>query len=82
LLDYYATDGAKLQSVTLDGRPTTAAVQQAFGHPIFRLEVELPRGTTQTLVFHLEEPRGSAAPRIWQQPGVTPLVVDVNDQPC
>ena len=82
LLDYYATAGAKLQSVTLDGHPSTATVEQAFGHPIFRTEVQLPRGTTQTLVLHLEEPRGTAKPRIWQQPGVTPITLTEDDQAC
>jgi hypothetical protein len=82
LLDYYATVGAKLQSITVDGRPSTATVEQAFGHPIFRVEQQLPRGTTQTIVLHLQEPRGMAAPRIWRQPGVTPVDVDVSDQPC
>jgi hypothetical protein len=82
VLDYYATRGAKLESVTLDGRTSTATVQQAFGHPVFRMEVELPRGTTQTIVLHLQEPRGTVPPRVWQQPGVTPVDLDVNDQPC
>jgi hypothetical protein len=82
LLDYYATDGAKLQGVTLNGHPSTATVEQAFGHPIFRSEVELPRGTTQTLVLHLEEPRGKAKPRIWEQPGVTPISLTDDDQAC
>jgi hypothetical protein len=82
LLDYYATAGATLQSVTLNGKASTATVEQAFGHPIFRVEVELPRGTTQTLELHLEEPRGKAPPLMWRQPGVTPLSLDVEDQPC
>jgi hypothetical protein len=46
------------------------------------MEVELPRGTTQTIVLHLQEPRGTVPPRVWQQPGVTPVDLDVNDQPC
>ena len=71
-----------LQSVTLNGKPSTATVEHAFGHPIFRAEVELPRGTTQTLELHLQEARGSAPPRFWRQPGVTPLNLDIEDQPC
>jgi hypothetical protein len=82
ILDYYATDGAQLQSVTLNGDPATASVEHAFGHPIFRMLVELRRGTTQTVVLHLSEPRGSAPPIIWRQPGITPLDVQVQDQPC
>lgn len=82
LLDYYATAGANLQSITLNGQPSTATVQNAFGHPVFRVELQLPRGTTQTLVLHLQESRGRSKPRVWRQPGVTPIDSSVNDQPC
>lgn len=82
LLDYYATSGAKLQSITLNGHPSTATVENAFGHPIFRVEVQLPRGTTQTLVLHLEEPRGDSKPHIWEQPGVAPIQLTADDQHC
>lgn len=82
LLDYYASDGALLRSVTLNGEPTTAAAQQTLGHAVFRLDLELPRATTQTIVLHLDEPAGHGTPRIWRQPGVTPLAVRSFDQPC
>ncbi|MGI8761672.1 MAG: DUF4012 domain-containing protein [Jatrophihabitantaceae bacterium] len=82
LLDYYATAGAQLLSVTLNGSPSTANVQHDLGHPIFRMDLELPRGTTQTIVFHLQEPGGVGAPLIWRQPGVTPLAVTAYSQPC
>lgn len=82
LLDYYATGGAQLLSAALNGKPTTAAVEQDLGHPIFRVDLELPRGTTQTLVLHLQEPAGRGAPEVWRQPGVTPLGVTYYSQPC
>lgn len=82
LLDYYATKGAELQSVTLNGDPATVSVEHGLGHPIFRMEVELRRGESQTLMLHLTEPRGSRAPIQWIQPGVTPVVTAVEDQPC
>lgn len=82
LVDYYASAGAELNSVTLNGKSSTAAVEHDLGHPIFRFDLELPRGTTQTLALHLQEPAGHGAPRIWRQPGVTALVVQKYDQAC
>lgn len=82
LVDLYATPGAQLQSVTLNGNRSTAAVENDLGHPIFRFDLELPRGTTQTLSVHLREPAGVGSPQIWRQPGVAPLQVQVYDQRC
>jgi hypothetical protein len=82
LLDYYATAGAQLLSVARNGKPSTASVEHALGHPVYRLDVELPRGATQTIVLHLREPAGNGEPRIWRQPGVTALGVTVQSQSC
>jgi len=82
LLDYYASTGAQLLSAARNGVPTTVSVEHSLGHPIYRLDVELPRGTTQTIVLHLREPAGKGEPKVWQQPGVTPLGVTFNNQSC
>jgi hypothetical protein len=82
LLDYYATSGAQLLSVSLNGKPTTATLEHDLGHPIFRVDVELPRGTTQTIVLHLQEPAGRGTPQVWRQPGVTPLGLTFFNQTC
>jgi hypothetical protein len=82
LLDYYATRGAQLLSVQLDGRPVAAQPLRVDRQPVFRLPVQLPRGRTRTIVLHLTEPPGSGAPLIWRQPGVTPLAVTAYTQPC
>lgn len=82
LLDYYATAGSQLLSATLNQEPTTAGVEMAFGHPIYRMEIELPRGQTQTIVLHLQEPATSGPATIWRQPGVTSLGVTYYAQPC
>jgi hypothetical protein len=82
LIDYYATDGAQLQSASLNQEPTTAAALTMQGHAVFRMDLELPRGTTQTIVLHLEEPAGHGTPQIWRQPGVTPLQTTIFDQRC
>ncbi len=82
LLDYYATKGAQLLSVRVDGKPTTAALLTVSGQPVFRLSLQLLRGQTQTVELHLQEPPGSGAPLIWQQPAVSPMPVTVRAQPC
>jgi hypothetical protein len=82
ILDFYGTTGGLLQGVTLNDKPTTAIVQQASGHPIFRLDLELPRDTTQTIVLHLKEPAGNGSPVSWRQPGVTPLALEAFSQNC
>jgi len=61
---------------------TTASILQDLGHPIYRLDLELPRGQTQTIVLHLREPAGRGSPVIWRQPGVAPLAVQRYDQKC
>lgn len=82
LLDYYATRGALLESVTLNGRTATASATSVDRLSVFRMDLELPRGTTQTIVLHLSEPAGRGVPRIWKQPGVQPLAVQVYDEKC
>lgn len=82
LLDYYATSGAQLNGVTIDNSPGTANVQEDLGHPVFRFDLEIPRGATRTVQLHLTEPAGTAPPRVWSQPGVLPLAVSVFDQHC
>jgi hypothetical protein len=82
LLDYYATKGAQLLSVQLNGKPTTAAAYSIDGRPMYRLPLQLPRGATQTVELHLQEPAGSGTPQIWRQPGVTPMTVTAYSQPC
>jgi hypothetical protein len=82
LLDYYASQGAQLLSVSLNGDPVAAARKSEHGRPIFRLPVELRRGETQTIVLHLMEPSGSGSPLVWLQPGVAPVAVRVFSQAC
>ncbi|MDP9091566.1 MAG: DUF4012 domain-containing protein [Actinomycetota bacterium] len=82
LVDYLGSVGAQLLSVTLNGIPTTMGTFTETGHPMFRFDLELPRGTTQTLVVHLIEPAGTQPPSIWLQPGVTPAQLTFFDQRC
>ncbi|SHG29389.1 Protein of unknown function [Jatrophihabitans endophyticus] len=82
LVSYYATQGAQLSSVTVDGKPATASAGHDLGHSVYTVDLELPRGTTRTVVLHLDEPRGAGAPVVLRQPGVRPLQVDVAAPDC
>ncbi|MBO0883353.1 MAG: DUF4012 domain-containing protein, partial [Mycobacterium sp.] len=79
---YFATAGAVMNSVTADGKPTTAGSGSERGHPVFTVDLELPRGSTRTVVFHLSEPASSGTPIVLRQPLVRPLQVSLEEAPC
>jgi hypothetical protein len=79
---YFATDGAVMSSVTADGKPATASSGSERGHPVFTVDLELPRGSTRTVVFRLTEPAGAGAPIVLRQPLVQPLQVSLEDSRC
>ncbi|HZE66142.1 MAG TPA: DUF4012 domain-containing protein [Sporichthyaceae bacterium] len=82
-LSYFATRGALMKSVTLDGKPWFAGSGTQLGHPVLTVDVEMPRGHTRTVVLHLLEPAGgNAAPMVLRQPLVRPLAVQVDDAQC
>jgi hypothetical protein len=81
-LAYAATAGAQMDAVTLDGKPGTARIGTERGHPVYTVDVELPRGQTRTVVLHLREPSSPVAPIVLHQPLVRPLTVTVRDEAC
>ena len=81
-VSYYATSNAALVDATLDRTPIDFEIGQEQQHPVFRFDVEVPRGTTRTLVLHLQEPTSQAAPVVLRQPLVRPLTVDVKPPTC
>jgi hypothetical protein len=82
VVSYYATSGAQLTSVTIGGKPATAAAGSERGHPVYTILLSLPRGATRTIVLHLSEPAGTGSPRVLSQPMVHPLKVSVDDASC
>ncbi|MGW5470783.1 DUF4012 domain-containing protein [Streptomyces chartreusis] len=83
LVSYYAGAGAKLTRATLDGRPVEPIPGFERGHPVYTLDVELPRQSTRTLVLHLHEPEADRPPTILRQALVTPLKATVKPaRPC
>jgi hypothetical protein len=81
-LAYAATEGALMDSVTLDGKPTVASIGVERGHPVFTVDVELPRGKPRTVVFQLQEPAASGTPIVLRQPLVRPFTPVVHDEAC
>jgi hypothetical protein len=81
-VSYLATQGALMNSVTVAGRPGTASIGAENGHPVYSVDLELPRGTSRTIVLRLTEPAGTGAPVVLRQPLVRPLYVSLKDSIC
>jgi hypothetical protein len=81
-VSYFATQGAEMDDVTVAGKPGTSSVGAERGHPVFTVDVEMPRGTSRTIVMHLTEPAGNGSPIVLRQPLVRPLQVKLLDSPC
>ena len=58
-VSYLATAGALMNSVTVNGTAATASIGSEHGHPLYTVDLELPRGTSRTIVLHLTEPAGT-----------------------
>jgi hypothetical protein len=81
-VSYYATSGASLRSVDIDGKPGLVFPHAALGHPVYVIDLELPSGTSRAITLHLLEPAGTGAPTVLRQPLVRPLKVNVQDSGC
>jgi Protein of unknown function (DUF4012) len=81
-VSYLATQGARMESVSVAGRTGTASIGAQLGHPLYTIDVEVPRGTSRTIVLELNEPAGTGPPIVLRQPLVRPLRVTLNDAAC
>ena len=79
---YLATRGALLRSVSVDGQRAGAQIGAERGHPVFTVDLEMPRGETRTIVLRLEEPDAPGPAKVLRQPLVRPLHVRVDDAEC
>jgi hypothetical protein len=82
IVSYFATQGALMENITVAGRPGTASIGAERGHPVYGIDLELPRGTSRTIVLHLTEPAGPGAPIVLRQPLVRPLHVKLVNPRC
>jgi hypothetical protein len=49
---------------------------------VYTVNLELPRGTTRTIVLQLSEPAGMTLPIVLRQPLVRPLKVTLHAASC
>ncbi|MCZ7457115.1 DUF4012 domain-containing protein [Streptomyces sp. WMMC940] len=83
LVSYYATEGARLERATVDGRPAMLNQLTERGHPVYTVDMELPRGATRTLVLELVERPSDRPPTLLHQRLVQPLRVTARPpRPC
>lgn len=82
LVSLYATSGAGLVSVTVDGRPATVNVDAERNHPVFTLQLDVPPGKSRTLVFTLLEPSAPGKAEVPVQPLVLPMSVTTDVPIC
>ena len=75
LVTYYATPGAKITSVTIDGVPIIVATTTENGLVTATVNVELPAGGASTVQVHVTEPNPAGSVQVLRQPGVRPLAV-------
>ena len=76
-VDLLATTNAKLASLTVNGVRAPVFTSTERGHPMFEVQVPIPRGRTVELRYLLTEPTSAGAPRVPIQPlrdSVTPVV--------
>ncbi len=73
LVSYYATTGTGLVSAALDGRTALVNTTTERGHPVFNLDVEIPRQSARSLELHLVEPPSTQPPLMLRQRLVRPF---------
>ncbi|MFF0065237.1 DUF4012 domain-containing protein [Streptomyces sp. NPDC005279] len=73
LVSYYATAGASLNRATIDGKTAFMSPGVERGHPVYTFDVELPAGSSRTVVLHLLEPPADRAPTVLHQRLPRPL---------
>jgi Protein of unknown function (DUF4012) len=81
-VSYFATQGTRMNNITVAGRPARGRIGVELGHPVYAIDLELPRGASRTIVLHLTEPAAPGTPVVLRQPLVNPLDVTLKDATC
>jgi hypothetical protein len=82
LTSIYATAGATLQSLYVDGAETFAVTETERGHPVWTTDLVLNPGQTRTLTYQLQEPRGAAPLESISQPMPHALAMSARQPSC
>ncbi len=71
----YATAGARLEGVSVNGVPVKMTPGTERGHPVFTVPVEMAPGATATVKYALTEPTAAGPAQLPVQPLVLPMDV-------
>jgi hypothetical protein len=82
LVSLYATAGAELQGLSVDGKVRGVVTERERGHPVYTTTVEMRPQSTRHLEFRLYEPATPGPVRTVRQPLVRPLVQSVATPRC
>jgi len=78
----YATQGAKLRGAVANGNKIPVFTGIDRGHPVYEVQVAIPRGESVELKFLLDEPTSPGSPRVPVQPLVDAVVPTVSVAEC
>ncbi|MGW5321830.1 DUF4012 domain-containing protein [Rhodococcus pyridinivorans] len=81
-LGLLATQGAKLQKVTIDGTSAIAFVNTERGHPLFSVQLPVPRGEAIEVTYELVEPSVPGDARVPIQPLIDDPSVEIDVPNC
>lgn len=81
-LSLVATQGAKLNKVTVDGKPAFAFTGAERGHPVFDIQTQMRQGQTIEVRYELTEPAAAGEARVPVQPLLDSPDVRVNTSQC
>ena len=81
-VSYLATQGARIDTVTIDGALTTTTNGYENGHPVAVVDVELPRATTRIITLHISEPAAPGVAVVLSPPSIRPLTTSIRSQSC
>jgi hypothetical protein len=82
IISYFATGGATIKSVTVNGKQQGVATSDENGLPLIRFDIELKIGTPERVVVTTSEPAASGSVTILRQPLVRPLDVTTSGSRC
>jgi hypothetical protein len=82
LVTYYASQGATISSVVVDGAPQTVASAAENGLVTVSVDLELPVAATATMTVTVHEPPATQPVEILNQPLVRPMTVTTSGSKC
>ncbi|MEZ0342940.1 DUF4012 domain-containing protein [Mycobacterium sp. pV006] len=78
----FATKGAELSSVILNGEKVPAILNTERGHPVFEVQVIIPPGQSADITYQMSEPTVQGEPRVLTQPLVQTVEPKVQVPRC